>query len=107
MAQQAGANRLAPALLPCRAEVLLMHAAAMTQCLENCAACERVCMETLAAVLGRPDQHVDARLIRLLADCGDICGTSARFLMRQSELHTSTCRACADVCAACATTCEA
>ena len=84
-----------------------MHATVMTHCLENCAACERVCTETLAAVLGWPDDRADARLVRLLADCADICGTSARFLMRQSELHTSTCRACADVCAACAGACEA
>lgn len=84
----------------------MMNAASMTHCLENCAACERVCTETLAAVLSRPDARVDARLTRLLMDCADICGTSAHFLMRQSELHTSTCGACADVCAACASACE-
>jgi hypothetical protein len=83
-----------------------MNAAAMMHCLENCAACERVCTETLAAVLSRPDARVDARLMRLVMDCADICGTSAHFLMRQSEMHASTCRACADVCAACASACE-
>jgi hypothetical protein len=85
----------------------VMKAASMTHCLENCAACERVCTETLAAVLSRSDVRADARLIRLLMDCADICGTSARFLMRQSERHPSTCRACADVCADCAAACEA
>jgi len=80
----------------------------MTACLENCAACERTCTETLAAVLSRPDteSRVDAALVRLLMDCADICGTSAHFLMRRSWLHASTCRACADVCAACAGACE-
>jgi hypothetical protein len=78
----------------------------MTACLENCAACERVCTETLAAVLSRPDRQVDTVLVRLLMDCADICGTSAHFLMRKSEFHPSTCRACADVCAACAAACE-
>lgn len=79
----------------------------MAACLEHCAECERICIETIAAVMARPDQRVDSALLRTLMDCADICGTSARFLMRQSDLHGATCGACANVCAACAAACEA
>jgi hypothetical protein len=79
----------------------------VTACLEQCLACQRVCVETLAAVMARPDDRIDSALLRTLMDCSDICATSAQFLLRRSDLHGATCAACADVCAACARSCEA
>ena len=41
----------------------------------------------------------------MLMDCADICGTSAAFMLRASDLHAHTCAACAAVCRACAEDC--
>ncbi|MFP2896140.1 four-helix bundle copper-binding protein [Corallococcus sp. 4LFB] len=78
----------------------------MRECIDNCLACHRVCLETLADGLQRGGKHAEPRHLRLLMDCADICDTSARFMLRGSDLHSRTCFACAEVCAACADACE-
>src|SRR5215510_8189500 len=55
------------------------------------------------AVGGR---YAEAAHLRLLADCADICQTSASFLMRGSERHASVCAVCAEICTRCAEQCE-
>ena len=50
--------------------------------------------------------HADSNHIRLLADCAQICQTSADFMLRHSPLHRETCRACAAVCTECSDDCE-
>ncbi|MBN9688279.1 MULTISPECIES: four-helix bundle copper-binding protein [unclassified Corallococcus] len=79
---------------------------AMRECIDNCTACHRVCLETLADCLKQGGRLAEPGHLRLLMDCADICETSARFMLRGSELHSRTCFACAEVCAACATACE-
>ena len=78
----------------------------MGDCIQNCRECERVCLETLARELGRGAGHEDARHLRLLMDCAEICRTSASFMIRGSELHFLTCFACGEVCERCAEECE-
>jgi hypothetical protein len=51
-------------------------------------------------------KHAAPDHIRTLIDCAQICATSADFMVRESPLHAHTCRACADVCAPCAASCE-
>lgn len=77
----------------------------MRQCIENCLQCHRVCVETLAYCLQKGGKHAEAKHLRLLMDCAEICQTSANFMLRGSELHTRTCFACAEVCERCADAC--
>ncbi|NOK00783.1 MULTISPECIES: four-helix bundle copper-binding protein [Myxococcus] len=77
----------------------------MRQCIEDCLACHRVCMETLTYCLGMGGKHAEARHLRLLMDCAEICQTSANFMLRDSELHSRTCFACSEVCGRCAESC--
>ncbi|MBN8469815.1 four-helix bundle copper-binding protein [Corallococcus exiguus] len=79
---------------------------AIRECIDNCTACRRVCLETLADCLKQGGRLAEPEHLRLLMDCADICETSARFMLRGSDLHSRTCFACAEVCAACATACE-
>jgi hypothetical protein len=79
----------------------------MNTCIANCTACHRICVETLAYCLGKGGRHAEAVHARLLLDCAELCQTSANFMIRGSDLHKSTCRACAEVCARCAASCEA
>lgn len=78
----------------------------MQQCIEECQDCSRICIETINHCLEKGSKHASASHIRLLQDCADICQTSANFLSRGSDLHTSTCGVCAEVCEKCAVSCE-
>jgi hypothetical protein len=51
--------------------------------------------------------HAAANHVRLMLDCAEICQTSANFMLRGSDLHGHTCRACAVVCRRCAEDCVA
>ena len=79
--------------------------AEMRQCLDNCLNCYRTCVETLEHCVTMGGEHADPDHLRLMADCKDICLTSANFLMRQSALHVFTCSACAEVCQRCGDDC--
>ena len=76
-------------------------------CIENCVACHRVCLETIQYCLRMGGKHAEEKHIRLLTDCAQICQISADFMIRGSELHHETCAACAEVCGRCADDCAA
>ena len=80
--------------------------ASLQSCIDLCSRCADVCTQTMVGCLGKGAEHAQADHIRLLADCADICRTSAAFMARGSPLHPSICRACAEVCARCAESCE-
>ena len=82
------------------------HSGAMQQCIQECLNCHSVCLETVTYCLEQGGMQADARHIRLLLDCAQICQTSADFMLRGSDLHTQTCAACAEVCQRCAESCE-
>lgn len=75
-------------------------------CIEHCAECHRVCLETLTLCLEKGGRHAARDHIRLLMDCAQICATSADFMIRGSDLHALTCGICAEVCERCAEDCE-
>jgi hypothetical protein len=76
------------------------------ECAELCEDCHRICIETAAHCLAAGGKHSEARHVRLLLDCAEICQTSANFMARGSDLHHHTCAACAEVCDRCAESCE-
>jgi hypothetical protein len=78
----------------------------MERCIEECTRCHQVCVRTLQHCLEMGGKHSEAGHVRLMMDCAQICQTSADFMLRGSELHTETCRACAVVCERCAEDCE-
>jgi hypothetical protein len=78
----------------------------MRQCAGECSSCHDVCLETISYCLHQGGKHADPHHIRLLMDCVQICHTSEDFMLRGSNLHGHTCRACAEVCRRCADGCE-
>lgn len=78
----------------------------MRSCIDNCLNCHAVCEATLGYCLAHNGVSGDRNGALMLLDCAEICRTSAGFLLRGSELHRHTCRACATICAACAEWCE-
>lgn len=80
-------------------------AVSMIECIENCTDCAAICEETVQHCLEAGGDHAAPDHIRLLLDCVAICRTSAGFMIRGSDLHSETCRACAETCARCAAAC--
>lgn len=79
---------------------------AFDECIELCWSCRDTCQSTLFAYC-LEHGHTQRDHVRVMADCIQICQTSADFMTRNSPLHAATCRACAEVCDACANSCEA
>lgn len=78
----------------------------MQECISHCEECHRTCLDTATHCLSVGGQHADIGHIRLLADCAEICQTSANFMLRGSDLHGLTCGICAEICGKCASVCE-
>jgi len=76
------------------------------RCIALCQECHEVCLQTVTHCLEKGGQHAEAAHIRMLLDCAEICATSANFMIRGSELHMETCRACSEVCQRCASDCQ-
>jgi hypothetical protein len=51
-------------------------------------------------------RHVERQHYALMLNCADICRTAAHFMMADSALHPRVCGVCAEVCTACALSCE-
>jgi hypothetical protein len=79
----------------------------MQECIKACSDCHDVCLQTMTHCLTKGGMHAEVGHITTLADCAQICETSADFMLRGSMLHKVTCGACAEVCRACAESCEA
>ena len=77
---------------------------AMDECIQNCLECHRKCLETLNYSLREGLDHTDHA--QLLKNCAAICEVSAQFMISHSDLHPIICGACAEVCSACASSCE-
>lgn len=80
--------------------------AAMQECIDRCQSCQEICLSTLTHCLEKGGKHAAPEHIQMLLACAEICDTSARFMLLDSEFHSRTCEVCAEVCDACARGCE-
>jgi len=78
----------------------------MRECIRNCLSCHAICNETSVHCLMMGGQHASAEHQRTLADCAQACVTSADFMLRMSDYHPQYCGICADICKACAESCD-
>ena len=81
--------------------------AAMQECIDRCQSCQEICLSAVTHCLEQGAEHASPEHIQMLLACAEICDTSARFMLLDSEFHGRTCEVCAEVCAACATACGA
>lgn len=80
----------------------------MKACIEKCWECRAECQDVLFNhCLEEGGKHAEAAHVKLMTDCIQICQLSADFMVRNSAMHMATCAACADICDACAVSCEA
>ncbi|QVM86160.1 four-helix bundle copper-binding protein [Novosphingobium decolorationis] len=80
-------------------------AMSMTDCIDDCVASHRMCLETAAWLTKQGGASATASLIAMLNDCAELCQATANSMLRESPLHTILCRACADACERCAREC--
>ncbi len=84
---------------------------ALTECIDACFECVQVCTSCADACLGEAE-HLNhlASCIRLNSDCADICETTGRVLVRQTQPDMSVIRAqlqsCLVACKACGDECQ-
>lgn len=78
----------------------------MQQCIDECARCHAICLETAHHCLHLGGKHADPRHIGVLLDCAEICQSSANFMLRGSSHSAHVCAACAAVCQACEESCR-
>jgi hypothetical protein len=78
----------------------------MRECIENCKNCGAICLETMSHCLAMGGKHAEARHISVLVQCVEICRTSAGFMLLGSDAHPRVCGVCAEICRACADSCE-
>jgi hypothetical protein len=79
----------------------------MQTCIETCSHCHQVCLQTaMNHCLEVGGKHVEAEHYRLIMNCAEICQTSANFQLSSSSFHRLVCGICAEVCEACALSCE-
>lgn len=79
----------------------------MRDCIAACSDCYEMCEKTIFQhCLKIGGKHADQEHLTLMADCANICRTSANFMIRGSGRHHLTCGICATICEACADDCE-
>lgn len=78
----------------------------MQKCIQNCTICHQICSQMITHCLKQGGLHASPEHIKTLMDCAEICEISANFMIRNSDLHYATCKACSAACFACAESCE-
>jgi hypothetical protein len=82
-------------------------ASAIKNCIEACQRCHQVCLQTaMTYCLQQGGPHAKADHLRIMLNCAELCQTAANFMLSEAPQHTSVCGVCAEVCAACALSCE-
>ena len=78
----------------------------IAQCIDDCLACHRACLDTVIHCLKLGGHHASVGHVQVLLDCAQICTTTAAFLLRFSPRHHHACTVCAEICDECAASCE-
>lgn len=79
----------------------------MQECIESAQACRAACQEVLYNhCLDMGGRHIEELHVKLMVDCIEACQLAADFMARNSELHMASCALCAQICDACANSCE-
>ena len=79
----------------------------MQTCIDLCLLCYRTCLGMATTVcLKEGGRHAEPSHISLMLGCAEICRTAAHFMIMEAKLHFKVCGTCAEVCEACAVSCQ-
>lgn len=75
--------------------------------IDACTLCAQICLQTaMNHCLDMGGEHVAPPHFRLMMDCAEVCQLSARLQLSGSEFAEEFCALCAEVCLACADSCD-
>ncbi|HEY5801042.1 MAG TPA: four-helix bundle copper-binding protein [Burkholderiaceae bacterium] len=76
-------------------------------CMDMCTQCHQTCLhEALQFGLKAGGKHTETDHFRLMMNCAEICQTSANFQLSDSPYGAKLAALCAEICTACADSCE-
>lgn len=75
-------------------------------CIQRCAECARICVECSYHCLDMGGEHAGREHQRAMHDCAAICAMAMSFMLRESPHADHICEECAEICRACARSCE-
>ncbi len=79
----------------------------LRRCIEECNQCHDICLAmAMNHHLPTRAKHAGQAHLRLLINCSEICKTTANFMISHSAVYGSVCALCAEICDACARSCE-
>jgi hypothetical protein len=79
----------------------------MQACIAVCNHCHQVCLQTaMNHCLEIGGKHIEAKHLRLMINCAEICQMSANFQLSNANFQYRLCEVCAEICEACADSCE-
>jgi len=78
----------------------------MQAAIQECEKCHDTCARTVAHCLGQGGRYAVTSQITALLDCTESCAVCVGFMLRESPAHRRMCEVCAEVCDACAVSCE-
>lgn len=84
------------------------YAECSCQCVESCTDCMNWCNECYVHCFREVSKGKSqyAKVMQLCVDCGEICGTAAKLVARESVVMSHACQACAAGCEDCIAECE-
>ena len=85
----------------------LQHNGGDQDCIEACTACSQTCLQmAMTHCLEMGGAHAEPSHMRLMLDCAAVCELAARLQLGASEFADDFCALCAEVCLACADSCD-
>ncbi len=79
----------------------------MQSCIDECLRCYQTCLGMASNhCLEVGGKHVEPAHFRLMLACAEMCRTSAHLMLLGTEHHRHACAECAEICEACAKSCE-
>ena len=76
-------------------------------CIDACSHCHETCLHmAMNHCLDTGGKNVEAGHFRLMINCAEICQTTSNFMLSGSAFYQNLCGICADICDACAKSCE-
>ncbi|MES3037660.1 MAG: four-helix bundle copper-binding protein [Bdellovibrionota bacterium] len=83
-----------------------IHSGEMEECIQICLRTYRTCQETFFYCLQQGGAHHGLSHLQIMQSCAEVCRTSAQLMMLHSPFHHYLSKVCAEICKACAESCE-
>lgn len=79
----------------------------LRDCIELCTECHQTCLNmAMTHCLTLGGKHTEMEHFQLMIACAEVCQAAANVMLTGSALHGAVCTSCAELCFACAQSCQ-